>query len=131
MFIQKRNQLNTTRHHTYIHQVNRKPKSHEQYKAELLKEQLEKEASESAAAAALLKDFGLKNESELTDEQLKEKKINNDVEEWTKSRLRGNGGIYIPPTKEELLKLAGGNLDMATAGDEGLELRSVLAQRVS
>jgi hypothetical protein len=37
----------------------------------------------------------------------------------------------INPTEEELFKLAGGNLDMINLGKKGIDLRTVLATRVS
>lgn len=38
---------------------------------------------------------------------------------------------FVKPNEEELLKLAGGSLDMVNTGKQGMELRSILAQRVS
>ena len=38
---------------------------------------------------------------------------------------------FTKPTDEDLLKLAGGTLDMVNTGKVGMELRSILAQRVS
>ena len=37
---------------------------------------------------------------------------------------------FRDPTESELLKLAGGELDMVYTGKPGMELRTVLAQRV-
>lgn len=37
---------------------------------------------------------------------------------------------YVPPTDAELLKMAGGTLDMIHTGKDGMELRSILAARV-
>lgn len=36
---------------------------------------------------------------------------------------------FVKPSEEELLKLAGGSLDMVNTGKQGMELRSILAQR--
>ena len=40
------------------------------------------------------------------------------------------GGVFRAPTEEELLRLAGGDKDMVLTGKVGMELRTVLAQRV-
>lgn len=38
---------------------------------------------------------------------------------------------FVNPTDEELLKLAGGTIDMMHMGKNAVELRSIIAQRVS
>ncbi len=38
---------------------------------------------------------------------------------------------FFKPTDEDLLRLAGGTLDMINTGKSGMELRSILTQRVS
>lgn len=121
-----------------MHQMNRKPLSHEQsmaVAAALLKEKEEAEAdnSNSNIISNPNNDTTTTTDqqgNELSSEELAKKQFDNDVEDWTKEQMSKNGGVYVPPTDEELLKLAGGNKMMANTGDEGLELRSVLAQRV-
>ena len=38
---------------------------------------------------------------------------------------------FVKPSEDELLKLAGGSMDMVNTGKNGMELRTILAQRVS
>lgn len=45
--------------------------------------------------------------------------------------LSQSGKDFRAPTEEELLRLAGGDKDMVLTGKAGMELRTVLAQRVS
>jgi hypothetical protein len=102
-FIQKRNQLNVQRHHTYMHQINRKPKSLEMHRAEV-------EAAKP---------------KEGSEEELMQR-----VEDFVSASGKLTGEFRIP-TDAELLQLAGGDKDMVLTGKAGMELRTVLAQRVS
>ena len=125
--LQKRNQLNPTRHHTYMHQMNRKPLSHEQSMAAAA---AAKDHDDSSSTTNIISKETDQQGTELSQEAMAMKQFDNDVEDWTKEQMSKNQGVYVPPTDEELLKLAGGNKMMANTGDEGLELRTVLAQRV-
>jgi hypothetical protein len=100
---QKRNQLNVERHNTYIHQANRKAKSLEMHRAEV-----------AAAKPA-----------EGSEEEFLQR-----IEEFMTASGKQTG-VFKPPTDEELLRLAGGDKDMVLTGKAGMELRTVLAQRVS
>lgn len=99
----KRSQLNPVRHHTYIHQATRKPRSLEQMKSDQHQEKLREKAAE-------MKLDGATNEEILA----------------LDSRT---GAEVFKPTKEQLLEMAGGSLDMITTGKKGVELRSILAHR--
>jgi hypothetical protein len=114
--------------------MNRKPLSHEQSMAAaaaLLKEKEEaNDDGGSSSTNIISNDTDQQGTEELSQEAKAMKQFDNDVEDWTKEQMSKNGGVYVPPTDEELLKLAGGNKMMANTGDAGLELRSVLAQRV-
>jgi len=112
-----------------MHQMNRKPLSHEQSKAAQLKEKVSVSVESNADDTARSEEVS--DQIELSQEEQAKKHFDSAVDDWTKEQMSKNGGVYVPPTDEELLKLAGGNKMMANTGDEGLELRSVLAQRVS
>lgn len=99
---QKRNQLNPERHHTYMRQVNRKPKSLEMHKAELLAS-----APQAGSEEELMQQLSAFMDGAVTKD-----------------------GEFRAPTEEELLKLAGGDANMVYTGKAGMELRTVLAQRV-
>ena len=99
---QKRNQLNVERHNTYMGQVNRKPKSLEMHRNEVA-------AGRPAAGS----------EDELM------QRITEFMTESGKVT-----GSFQTPSEEELLRLAGGDKDMVLTGKAGMELRTVLAQRV-
>ena len=99
-----------------MHQMNRKPLSHEQsMAAALLKEKEEAEADNSNSNIISNSNNDTtttttdQQGNELSSEELAKKQFDNDVEDWTKEQMSKNGGMYVPPTDEELLKLAGGN----------------------
>ena len=101
--------MNPTRHRTYIQQANRKPRSFEQ-----IKEAMKKENNDNQL------EIVDKNDRDLII-ALQEMQHNNmDVD-------------LLNPSMEDLLRLAGGEPDMLQLEKKGasaIELRTVLAQRV-
>lgn len=85
-----------------MRQVNRKPKSLEMHKAELLAN-----APQAGSEEALMQQLAQYMDGAV-----------------------GSDGAFRAPTEEELLKLAGGDPNMVYTGKAGMELRTVLAQRV-
>lgn len=103
---QKRNQLNPQRHYTYMNQMNRRPRS------------LEQSQQEQGAAGGQVIDLG--DGVQLSAQEL----------EQLMAIADGTDGAAKPPL-ELLLRLAGGNKEMIhETGKDGMELRTVLAQRV-
>ncbi|KAJ1439312.1 hypothetical protein B484DRAFT_415932 [Ochromonadaceae sp. CCMP2298] len=95
----RRNEVNPERHKTYIHQMNRNPCALEDYQTARV---------EATPVEGSTEAFEVRLEKFLD-----------------KAEKTG----FEPPTELELLQLAGGDTVMVTTGKEGMELRTVLAQR--
>eukprot|EP01038_Epipyxis_sp_PR26KG_P009415 gene9415-12681_t len=104
----KRNKINPIRHKTYIQQANRKPRSFEQ-----IKEAMKKENNDEQLNVVDNKDHDLV----LALQEMQENNMDVDL---------------LNPSMEDLLRLAGGEPDMLQLEKKGasaIELRTVLAQR--